>query len=168
MSRNSSGLDIVKVKLVRDGSLKPYRIVDAPQAAVELIKEELAGYDREVVCVLNLRANKSAINVNIVSMGTLTASMCSPREIFKGILLSNSAGFILFHNHPSGDCHPSKDDYTITKRLQACGQLMDVEMLDHIIVSSGPEPGYYSFKEHSELPNTELVLTVRDENDLER
>ena len=164
MSRNTDKLDIVRVKLVRDGALKPYRIADTPQAAVDLIMEELADYDREVVCVLNLRANKSAINVNIVSMGTLTQSLCSPREVFKGILLSNAAGFIVFHNHPTGNCRPSKDDYTITKRLQACGQLMDVEMLDHIIVSSGPQPGYYSFKEHGELPNT---LTVK-EPDLER
>lgn len=168
MGRTSEKLDIVRVKLVRDGALKPYRITDTPQAAVDLIKEELAGYDREVVCVLNLRANKSAINVNIVSMGTLTASLCSPREIFKGILLSNSAGFILFHNHPSGDCHPSKDDRDITKRLQACGKLMDVEMLDHIIVSSGPVPGYYSFMEHGDLPNTEFTLTVKEDHDLER
>ena len=71
--------------------------------------------------------------------------------LFKSSILSNAAGIFIFHNHPSGNLKPSKDDYDITKRLVSCGKLLDIQVVDHIIVSSGSNKGYYSFKEHGEI-----------------
>ena len=147
----SKGLKVVKIKLVRDGAIGKDRYITNPQEAIELMCEELAGYDRELMCVVNLRSNMSVINMNISSIGSLDSAFASPRDIFKSSILSNAAGILVFHNHPSGKLNPSKEDYDITRRLVASGKLLDIEVLDHIIVSSGPKTGYYSFKEHGEL-----------------
>ena len=145
-----------------------YKAVSTPQDAIELIKKELSTYDREVVCLVNVRSDFTPINMNIVSIGTINSSLCSPRDVFKSSILSNAAGFILFHNHPSGRCEPSADDYKITKRLSEAGKILDIELLDHIIVSSGPVPGYFSFKEHGILEAGGFDMAVREKDHYER
>ena len=147
----SKGLKVVKIKLVRDGAIGKDRYITNPQEAIEVMCEELAEYDRELMCVVNLRSDLSVINMNISSIGNIDSAFASPRDIFKSSILSNAAGIFVFHNHPSGNLKPSKDDYNLTKRLVECGQLLDIQVVDHIIVSSGPRKGYYSFKEHGEL-----------------
>ncbi len=69
-----------------------------------------------------------------------------PRELLKGLLLSNSAACIVAHNHPSGDPTPSPKDLSLTKRLYDAGKLLDIPVLDHIII--GTEGRYYSWKEN--------------------
>ena len=147
----SKGLKIVKIKLVRDGAIGKDRYITNPQEAIEVMCEELAEYDREIMCVVNLRSDMSVINMNISSIGNIDSAFASPRDIFKSSILSNAAGILIFHNHPSGNLKPSRDDYNLTKRLVEAGQLLEVQVVDHIIVSSGPRKGYYSFKEHGEL-----------------
>ena len=153
MAKNeySKGIKVVKIKLVRDGAIGKDRYITNPQEAVEVMCEELAEYDRELMCVVNLRSDMSVINMNISSIGNIDSAFASPRDIFKSSILSNAAGIFIFHNHPSGNLKPSKDDYDITKRLVSCGKLLDIQVVDHIIVSSGPNKGYYSFKEHGEI-----------------
>lgn len=150
-SEYSKGIKVVKIKLVRDGAIGKDRYITNPQEAVEVMCEELAEYDRELMCVVNLRSDMSVINMNISSIGNIDSAFASPRDIFKSSILSNAAGIFIFHNHPSGNLKPSKDDYDITKRLVSCGKLLDIQVVDHIIVSSGPNKGYYSFKEHGEI-----------------
>ena len=145
------GLKVVKIRLVRDGAIGRDRYVTNPQEAVELMCRELAYYDREVMCVVNLRSDMSVINMNISSIGGIDSAFASPRDIFKSSILSNAAGICVFHNHPSGSLKPSREDYAVTRKLVACGELLDIKVVDHIIVSSGPRCGYYSFKEHGEL-----------------
>lgn len=99
------------------------------------IADELKTYDREIFAILNLKANGQIINMNICSVGTLNASLVSPREVFKSAILSNAAAFIAIHNHPSGSLEPSAEDYEVTKRLKECGELLDIKMLDHLIVA---------------------------------
>jgi len=147
----SKGLKVVKIKLVRDGAIGKDRYITNPQEAIEVMCEELAEYDRELMCVVNLRSDMSVINMNISSIGNIDSAFASPRDIFKSSILSNAAGILVFHNHPSGNLKPSKDDYNLTKRLVEAGQLLDIQVVDHIIVSSGPRKGYYSFKERGEL-----------------
>ena len=165
---SSLGLDVVKIRLVKERSTAAYRAVSTPEDAVELIKKELSTYDSEVVCLVNVRSDFTPINMNIVSIGTINSSLCSPRDVFKSSILSNAAGFILFHNHPSGRCEPSADDYKITKRLSEAGKILDIELLDHIIVSSGPMPGYFSFKEHGILEAGGFDMAVREKDHYER
>ena len=140
MEEKKYGLDVVRIRMVREDPLRPDRIVETPSAAIDVMCEELSEYDREVFCVINLRNDKSVINMNIVSMGTIDSSLASPREVFKSSILSNAAAIILLHNHPSGNVIPSKDDIDVTHRMQECGKLLDIQVLDHIIVS-GRDPG---------------------------
>ena len=111
----------------------------------KVIAKELATYDREVFAVLNLKTNGQPINLNICSVGTLDASVVSPREVFKSTILSNSAAFVAIHNHPSGSLNPSQEDIDVTKRLLSCSELLGVKMLDHIIVA-GETGDIFSFK----------------------
>lgn len=127
-------LEVVNVRLVKEPSLYSEKEVSSPEAVVELISKELAQYDREVFCILNLKANGQVINMNVVSMGTLNATLVSPREVFKSAILANASHIIALHNHPSGSLNPSREDMYLTKRLQECGQMMDIQLADHIIV----------------------------------
>ena len=72
--------------------------------------------------------------MNLVSVGTINASLVIPREVFKSSILANASAIIGLHNHPSGNVKPSKEDMIVTRELQKCGQLLGIELLDHIIV----------------------------------
>ena len=136
--------------MVREPSLYSEDRITCPEDAVKAIAKDLATYDREVFAVLNLKTNGQPINLNICSMGTLDASVVSPREVFKSCILSNSAAFIAIHNHPSGSITPSQEDKDVTKRLLSCSELLGVKMLDHIIID-GESGRTYSFKNNGLL-----------------
>ncbi len=99
---------------------------------------------QEVFGILVLNTKNKIVAVHEVSRGTLSASMVHPREVFKPAVLHNAAAIICFHNHPSGDPEPSKDDIKITKRLVEAGEIMGIEVFDHIIVG---DDRYVSLKE---------------------
>ena len=80
----------------------------------------------------------------VVSVGSLTASVVHPREVFKLAIQQTAASMILVHNHPSGDPNPSREDINITNRLVQVGKLMDIPVLDHIILGDNK---YISLKE---------------------
>ena len=90
-------LRVVNIRMVREPSLYSEQKISCPEDAVRIIAKDLATYDREVFAVLNMKTNGQVINLNICSMGTLDASMVSPREIFKSSILSNAASFIAIH-----------------------------------------------------------------------
>lgn len=102
----------------------------------------------EIFAVLMLDTKNQVLEVHEVSRGSLNASIVHPREVFKRVLLANANKIILTHNHPSGDPYPSEEDKKITKRLKDAGEILGIEVLDHIIVG---EDRYYSFLEHAEL-----------------
>jgi len=116
---------------------------------------ELAQYDREVMCILNLKTNEQPINMSIVSMGSLNAAIISPREVFKSSILSNAASIIALHNHPSGSLKPSKEDKLITKKLAVCGELLNIPLLDHIIIA-GETGERFSFREQDLLSSIDV------------
>lgn len=128
-------LKVVNVRLVKEPSLYSTEPISSPDDVLKIVAKEMATYDREVFAILNLKTNGQIINLNICSVGTLNASMVSPREVFKSSILSNAGAFIAIHNHPSGSLVPSNDDKETTRRLQECGDLLDIRMLDHIIVA---------------------------------
>ncbi len=97
--RNDEKIQVVNIRMVKEPSLYSAEKIRTPDDAIRVIAEELATYDREVFAVLNLKTNGQPINLNICSMGTLDASVVSPREVFKSCILSNSAAFIALHNH---------------------------------------------------------------------
>lgn len=78
-------------------------------------------------------------------MGTLTASLAHPREVFKGAIADNAAAIIIAHNHPSGDPTPSGQDISTTQQLVAAGQILGIELQDHVVLTARR---HYSFKVH--------------------
>ena len=144
-------LERVSIRLVKDAPLYSDKPMNNPARVVEALGKELCEMDREVMYVINMKTNSVPINVSIVSMGTLNASLITPRELFKCSILSNAASILLVHNHPSGSLEPSLNDLQLTQRLQQAGELMGIEVLDHIIVGGG-HSRYFSFAEANLMP----------------
>jgi DNA repair protein RadC len=117
--------------------------VSKPEEVVAQIRMKLKDKKKEHFWVLLLDTRNRVIKMSEVSVGSLNASIVHPREVFKEAISASAASVILAHNHPSGDPQPSKEDIEITKNLVAAGQLMGIEVLDHIIVA---DKGYVSLK----------------------
>jgi len=99
---------------------------------------------QEVFGIIILNTKNKIVAVHEISRGTLNNSMVHPREVFKPAVLHNAAAIICFHNHPSGDPESSIEDITVTKRLVKAGEILGIEVFDHIIVGDGR---YVSLKE---------------------
>ena len=145
-------LDVVRIRLVKEPSWFSEEPVHDSMDVARLMHEKLADCDREIFCILNLTTDGKVINMNVVSMGTLNAAIISPREVFKSSILSNAASIIAVHNHPSGNIFPSKHDKYTTQRLREAGELLDIELVDHIIVG-GKSGEFFSFQEENMLHN---------------
>lgn len=109
--------------------------VTSPETAAELLVPGLAGADRECCEVLLLDTKHRLLDRELVSIGSLDHTFMSPREVFRDALLANAAAVVLAHNHPSGDPTPSADDELVTRRLARAGELVGVEVLDHLVVA---------------------------------
>ncbi len=94
----------------------------------------LKNESKEYFITLHLDGKNKILCIEIVSTGSLNASIVHPREVFKSCLLSSAAAMILMHNHPSGDPTPSREDLELTRRLKEAGELLGIRILDHIII----------------------------------
>ena len=117
--------------------------------AYGLVKDDLTSSDREVFLSLLLTAKNHLIGVETVSIGSITAATISARDVFKSALLVNAVSLIFCHNHPSGDLTPSKEDIKLTEELIKAGELLGVNVLDHLIVS---HQGYKSLRDCVSFP----------------
>ena len=108
----------------------PDDVVGIP-AIRKLMKEK-----REHFVVLLLNARHECQEVHTISIGSLNASICHPREIFLPAVVASAASLVCVHNHPSGDPEPSEEDISITRRLVEVGELIGIGVLDHVIVAS--------------------------------
>lgn len=157
-------LNQVAIRMVEMPPLFSEEPMNGPAAAVKVMADTFRDYDREVVAVVNLRADMRPININIASIGALDQSIAHPREILKSTILSNAAAIILVHNHPSGRLAPSVEDIGLTDRMNKICDLIGVKLVDHIIVGPGNE--FYSFQEKNQMPLASLKLT-KDLEDIE-
>ena len=89
------------------------------------------------------------LQIRLVSTGSLDSTMAHPREVFREAIAARAAAIVLFHNHPSGDPHPSADDVAVTAQLVEAGQVVGIDVLDHLILA---DQRYYSFMEAGQLP----------------
>ena len=126
------------------------------------MNEFLSQMDRELFCIVNLQADLTPINMNIVSVGSLNEALINPREIFKSAILSNAHSMMLIHNHPSGNLTPSTSDIQTTARMQELGELMGISLVDHII--TGRNGNYYSFRDKGEFPDSRVRFSTRVED----
>lgn len=133
-----------RVMLVRDARGRQDDVIlDTPEAAFRFLRPEARRLDREHLWRVDIDTRSRVLGFEVVSIGTLSASLVHPREIMKGALLANAAGIILAHNHPSGDCSPSPEDRDATQRVRRACELMGVPLIDHIVIGGDK---FYSFK----------------------
>jgi DNA repair protein RadC len=121
-------------RLDADDSEKPRQVLKSPEDVVAVMRSKLKGKKKEHFWVICLDTRNRLINCRPVSMGSLDTSIVHPREVFKEAVSSSAASLIFVHNHPSGDPEPSKEDVELTKRLAKAGEIIGIDVLDHIIV----------------------------------
>jgi len=110
--------------------------------------DELRDKKKEHFYALFLDTKNRIIDKELISVGTLNASLIHPREVFKSAIKASSNAIILVHNHPSGDCEPSKEDKDVTKTLFDAGDILGIKVLDHVVVG---KDGFTSLKEEGVL-----------------
>jgi len=118
-------------------------VIGSPEEALAQLSG-IASLRREHFVVLYLNARNQLVHKETVSVGTLTASLVHPREVFAPALEVRAAAVLLAHNHPSGEMGPSDDDVALTEQLIEAGGLMGIDVVDHLILSRS---GYVSLKE---------------------
>lgn len=155
-------LEQVAIRMVEQPSLYSKEPMNNPDAAIRVMNEFLSQMDRELFCIVNLQADLTPINMNIVSVGSLNEALVNPREIFKSAILSNAHSMMLIHNHPSGNLTPSTSDIQTTARMQELGELMGISLVDHII--TGRNGNYYSFRDKGEFPDSRVRFSTRVED----
>lgn len=109
-------------------------LLDSPDRVADLLREENRGYQVENLQVVLLNTRRRLIRVEAISQGTLDTLLVHPREVFKSAINAGAASIILVHNHPSGDPTPSEADIKVTRDLIRAGQLLKIEVVDHIIL----------------------------------
>ena len=124
---------------------KPDKVADYLRSAFEENPMQEAFY-----CVYLDRKNHP-LGRHLITLGTATSPLVSPKEVFRGAILSGATAIVVAHNHPSGDPSPSSADIQVTRALREAAKILEIELLDHVVVGdvkSDPRgTGFYSFRE---------------------
>jgi DNA repair protein RadC len=121
-------------RVYRPGAPASRPQITSPEDAAELLVPLLQGLDREHCVTLNLDVKHRVIATTTVSVGSVDHTFMGPREVFRDALLHGAGAIVIAHNHPSGDAEPSRDDERITRRLGQAGDILGVEVLDHLVI----------------------------------
>ena len=122
-------------------------VVSSPADVDGLLRGRIANLDRENFVAVLLNTKNEVIEFPTISVGTLSASLVHPREVFKPAIRASAASVVLAHNHPSGRVEPSREDREVTRRLSEAAEIIGIEVLDHVILGDG----YFSMKENGLL-----------------
>lgn len=134
-------------RLAQCNQLKLGKITSSVDIGAQLV-HEMKDYYQEHLVVIYLNAKNEIIRKETIFIGSLSESVAHPREIFRLAVRFSASRLILVHNHPSGNPEPSVQDERLTKRLVSCGELLGIELLDHIVVGNN---AYVSFQETGKL-----------------
>lgn len=118
--------------------------IRSPEDVAQLMMEQLRHLTQERFVCLFLNTKNQVLAQQVISIGSLNSSVVHPREVFKEAIRRSSASIICLHNHPSGDPTPSQEDIEVTKRLIRAGEIIGIDVLDHVIIGDGR---FYSLKE---------------------
>lgn len=145
-----------RLALVRDGAAVPMParpLIGSSAEWADLLRRYLQPdtLDREYFVVALLDGRHRPIALHTVSVGSLSAALVHPREVFKPAIVANAAAIIAGHNHPSGDETPSREDKELTARLAACGKLLGIPLLDHVVLGADR---HFSFADHRLIDHT--------------
>ena len=136
---------IVKFAKCAYGSAEDKVTIKSPEDAYDFMRGKLEHLEVEQFHVIGLNTKNAVVFEDMVSQGSINTSIVTPRETFNLLIRRHCAGAIIAHNHPSGDCTPSKEDFDLTDALVNSGKIIGIPVIDHVIVGQGK---YYSFKEH--------------------
>jgi len=125
-------------------------ILSSPDAVLEFSRVTLSGIPREVLMAIYVNVKNEVIDYEFLNEGTIDNVVIYPRRIIEGALSHHASGFIIVHNHPSGDPEPSDEDRNLTSTIFETSRTLDIRLLDHIIVG---KKGYFSFRERKLLNN---------------
>ncbi len=129
---------IVRLQMVREErTLYGMGAFDKPEKAVETVRPLIGMSDREMVVVMSLNTNLEPLAVEIAAVGGINSCCIDIKNIFKGAILSNAACVICFHNHPSGNPRPSREDFMITQRMKMAGEILGVSEEDNEAMRQG-------------------------------
>lgn len=133
---------------VSQSSIPKQGIITSTRTAGEWLLNEMKDLHQEHLVTLFLNTKNEIIKKRTIFIGTVNSSVAHPREIFKEAVKYPTARIIIAHNHPSGDTEPSQADLLFTKRMISCGEMMGIELLDHLIIGHGE---YLSLRESTNV-----------------
>lgn len=143
-------VQLVSLCLVRESSfLFKHRSCVSPETAYQLFSQFIQDKATEHLMIACLNVKNEVVNVSTVSIGSVNQTIANIGEVIKVALLSNAVGIAVAHNHPSGHITPSIKDSAFTEKLKSACELMEIDLIDHLII--GSEGDYYSFREEGEL-----------------
>jgi len=119
----------------------------SPVDLVDFLSPMIAGLKQECFIVVMLNTRSMVIGLKKVSLGTVDSAVVHPREVFRPAIKASAKAVILAHNHPSGDPSPSREDLKITEKLVKTGEIIGIQVVDHLILGDG----YLSFKEKGKI-----------------
>ena len=126
----------------------PPRRFREPHEIAAWLLPQFGGRAVEQFGIVLLDARYGVLCTRIVSIGSLDGSAAHPREVFREAIVGRAAAVVLFHNHPSGDPTPSRDDVAVTRRLVSAATVLGIEVLDHVILGASR---YFSFRESTKM-----------------
>ncbi len=138
-------MQVREVRLSYRGRGRPAEVLREPEGVARLVRELVRDDPREHFVAVFLNGRHRPIGFQVTSIGTATASLVHPREVYQPALVVGAVGLVVAHNHPSGDPLPSAEDRGVTRRLHAAGKLVGVELIDSVVVVAG---GFYSMRAH--------------------
>ena len=145
-ARVQAAVEIGRRSLTRDPAERPQFMT--PRDVGEYLLPLFGSYPVERFGVLLLDTRHRLVRTRILSVGSLDASVVHPREVFREAILAGAAAVVLFHNHPSGDPSPSRDDLSLTRRLTTAGDIVGIDVIDHVVLA---DSRYASMKELGRL-----------------
>lgn len=148
-------ISFVKLRqvVVREAEFED-RTMSSTGAVANFARDYIGSNDRETLIIIGVNTKSSINFISTVSVGSLNATVATPREVFKSAILANCARLFIAHNHPSYDLTPSETDIDFTRRIQRAGELLGIELVDHLIVTP---TDYFSFLGEGYLDNGGLV-----------
>jgi DNA repair protein RadC len=141
-ARLQAAVELGRRTLFGDRSERPQML--STKDVVEYLAPRYSGFGVERFGVLLLDQKQRVIRSEIVSIGTVEANITHPRDVFRVAMLASASHVVLFHNHPSGDPLPSPADRVMTRKMQVAGEMIGIDVMDHIILGGG---SFYSFRQ---------------------
>lgn len=137
----------VRTQLIRQEDM-PYVQIHTSDQAADYLRNEIGDYDREILFLIGLNSGNVVNVTSTIHVGSVRECVVSAMDIYKVALLGNCTAVIIGHNHPGGDPHPSREDKLVTDKVMKAGNVLDIKLLDHVIIT---DDNYFSFADEGLL-----------------